>query len=239
LLQVALWTTGGLSLLALAGVAWWRKRDRTNSLLAVWIAAGIGYSIFVNWMVSGRSLLWILPPVAIVVARQLERSNLVSVPGWKFWIPLARAALLAVAVAWADCRLANSARAAAVKITTQYHPLDNRPLWFVGHWGFQYYMQALGGRAVDLFQPEVKAGAWIITPFNNVGNLLPARRFVNASEVVQLRPCSWLATMHYETGAAFYASELGPLPFFFGRIPPEAYCVQRMAQSLPPIAITH
>jgi 4-amino-4-deoxy-L-arabinose transferase-like glycosyltransferase len=236
LLQVALWTAGGLSLLALAAVAWWRQRDRTNSLLAVWIAGGIGYCIFVNWMVSGRSLLWIIPPVAIVVARQLERSNLVSVAGWKLWIPLAGAALLAVSVASADYRLANSARQAAGEITAKYRPSDNRPLWFEGHWGFQYYMQALGGRAVDLVHPEVKAGDWIIMPYNMVNVVPPPPDSVNATEMVQLRPCSWLATMNGEVGAAFYASQIGPLPFFFGPIPPEVYYVQRMARPLPQMA---
>ena len=235
LVQVAFWAVGGLSILALSALAWWRKRDRVNTLLVAWIGAGVLYAIVANWMVSGRALLWIVPAVSIVVARQLERPELSSKPRWWLWAPLVVADLLTLSVTAADYRLANSARQAAGEITAKWHAPESRPLWFQGHWGFQYYIQQSGCRAVDLGRPETRAGDLIVTPYNNVVVALLPPDFVSETTVIRLRSCSWLTTMHPDAGGAFYSNQLGPLPFFFGPVPSELYYIQRLARPLPAI----
>jgi hypothetical protein len=101
-----------------------------------------------NWTVSARNFLPLAPAAAILLARRLQtmagsfREN-----AWS-WCPLLPAAAIALNLAVADQRVANAARTAARQIAEQYQPAGH-PLWFEGHWGFQYYMDKLGGQPVD------------------------------------------------------------------------------------------
>jgi hypothetical protein len=42
-------------------------------------------------------------------------------------------------------------------------------------------------------------------------------------------PLPWLATMNLQVGAGFYADVFGPLPFAFGRVPPERFTVYKVS----------
>jgi hypothetical protein len=71
-LQVVAWGVLGLGVLATYLRACWSWRDRKSAWLSCWIGSGILYSTLVNWMVSGRSLLPIVPACAIMAARWID-----------------------------------------------------------------------------------------------------------------------------------------------------------------------
>ena len=127
------------------------------------------------------------------------------------------AAAIALGVAVADYRLANSARTAAEQITAQYKPA-NHQLWFEGHGAFQYYMEKLGGLPMDversLLQPE---DVVVVPELGTVLSLPPGS--VGWLEHLQYAPGSWMNLMgNAASGAAgFYGANLGPVPFAFGK----------------------
>ena len=81
-------------------------------------------------------------------------------------MPLVFVGLLALAVTWADTRLANAARTAATQIRDQYGGRKST-VQFTGHWGFQYYMESYGFTAIDGKGVRMAPGDILILPENN------------------------------------------------------------------------
>ena len=79
--------------------------------------------------------------------------------------------MLAFLVAQSDFVLAAAVRQSALQ-TCRHYRRDGQPLWFQGHWGFQYYMAELGGVAQDQNQPEPRPGEFLAVPLDNA-NLRP------------------------------------------------------------------
>jgi hypothetical protein len=139
--------------------------------------------------------------------------------------------LAALSVAWGDLKLANTAREAAQDIAVRYGG-DERTLWFQGHWGFQYYMQEAGAKALDMRSSIIKPGDFIVIPSNNTNVFTMNNHRNRLVEKTSLCPSSWIATMSPALGAGFYWDAKGPLPFAIGTVPPEEYCVY-VSESLP------
>jgi 4-amino-4-deoxy-L-arabinose transferase-like glycosyltransferase len=227
-LQAAFLIAAGLHVLLLAASACWRRRDPVSVILALWIIVGFLFAAVLNWTANGRSLLPIVPPVAILIVRRLGTAPLAAARlGWSL-VPSAAIALYLVLV---DYQLANTGRTAAQLIAAKFPPTADR-LWFEGHWGFQYYMQKLGARPVNFKQSTLEAGDLLFVPSNNTNvKMLPADTF-EALGRLELNPSPWLSTMQASVGAGFYAADWGPLPFAFGRVRPEVYSVFRITSRL-------
>ncbi len=165
------------------------------------------------------------PTASILIVRHLERRGGIGVKGRFSWqhVPLVLAGLLTLALTWADVRLADTARTAAADIDARYRQRKDH-LWFVGHWGFQYYMEARGFTELDR-ATRLHRGDLLIVPNNNT-NVPPLepKMFLEAARLEYVA-CPILTTMHAAVGAGFYASVWGPLPFVFGAIPAERYDV--------------
>src|SRR6185437_10354895 len=101
-------------------------------------------------------------------------------------------------------------------------------LWFQGHWGFQYYMQQFGGAPVDFKSSPLKPGDLVAVPSNNTNLLPPDPDKSVLADTFTASGLGWLATMDTTSGAGFYSSVWGPLPFAFGRVPPEEVRVYQL-----------
>jgi hypothetical protein len=222
LVQVAVLAAGGLGILALAALDLLHRRDADALLLALWVAGTFALAAFLTWSESARANLPMAPAVGLLIARRLAGRTIRSRRA------VAAAALaslaLAVAVAHADARLADSAREAAAQIADRYGAREGR-LWFLGHWGFQYYLEEHGGVPVDARRSQLHPGDVIAIPSNNSGVFsLPIGR-LQPLEMIEVPASSWLATMGAEVGAGLYSSVWGPLPWAFGEVPPERYAI--------------
>jgi hypothetical protein len=224
----ALFLAGGLAIVALAVAALveaWRKRDANTGLLGAWILGTFVFASFFNWTVNGRSVLPMVPAVAILLARCFDHAPVTTGvrPLARSYGPVLVSTTIALATAWADTRLANAVRATVDKIE---HKMRGQvgTLWYEGHWGFQYYMEAIGGRHLVVDDTRMRSGDHFVFPLNNINTWpLWTERFASIEEIHAGGPIL-LTTMHKQLGAAFYASLLGPLPFSFGT-PPEEGCV--------------
>jgi hypothetical protein len=130
-----------------------------------------------------------------------------------------------LAVAWADTSFAVAARTGALKAHASYGTGKN--VWFLGHWGFQYYMQKAGGKPVDAEQFRPTVGDVVVVPETNTNLFsLPEWPVLGVLEIPTAR---WISTMNFQLGAGFYADVFGPLPFAIGPVPPERFTILEVA----------
>lgn len=219
--QLGLFASCGLTLVAAVARELWRRRDPEARLLALWVAGTLVFAAAANWTVNGRALLPLAPAAGIVAARAAAR------PG-RWWpvAPLAAGAALSLLCVHADSAQAETARVAATRVR-ELAAGRSGTVWFLGHWGFQYYMQAWGARPADALRLAPVEGDLLAEALNNSHNFqldVPA----DAVEVVErlaLPVFPWLGTMRIELHAGFYSDQWGALPYGFGNAPPEQYDV--------------
>lgn len=214
---------GGASLFALLWGELRRRRDPDAWLLVLWVGGTFVFATFVNWVNNGRSNLPMAPVLGILLLRRFEY----RAPGrLAVRAGAAIAAAVAIAVTWGDYRWANSIRESARFLVAEYGD-EPTELWFQGHWGFQYYMEAGGARPLDVDEDFLHPGDKLVLPGNNVDVYRPPGR-PSLGENVALfdHPAkSYVHTMQRRLGASFYASNLGPLPFVFGPSTSDSYLV--------------
>lgn len=229
LLQLAILGLGGIALLALALRDLVQRRDEDALLLALAVAGTLAFGLFVNWTVNVRSLLPLAPLGGILCARAFELPGARLLPASRRTLAaaLCLAAGLALAVAWADWGLARSFRQAA-ELLADRHPAVSGRQWFLGHWGFQYYLEAHGVRAMDRSTDRLAPGDLVFIPENSPGANDVASQAVTGLEMLLIEPSWGLSVQSSATHAAFHAAVRGPLPFRFGPVPPERFRVVRV-----------
>jgi 4-amino-4-deoxy-L-arabinose transferase-like glycosyltransferase len=223
IIQLAGAAVAGVQILWLALLDLRESKDARSALLFLWILGTFCFVVFLNWTTSARTIFPMVPAAAILVVRRLEKAGWLSDASGvrKSWMPLIPAACLALAITWADFSLANCQRTAARLITTQFRDYPGA-VWFKGHWGFQYYMEAAGARyLVD--GAVIQGGDILVVPSNSADRSTIEGSGLRREDIIQLISCPWLSTMHWGVGAGFYSDRWGPLPFFFGPVPPERY----------------
>jgi hypothetical protein len=223
-LQLGAWGTAGLSLLCLAALDFWRSRDAESLLIVLWTVGTFVFAGFINWTTNGRSILPMVIPAGILIARRLDATGTPS-SRWlpRAAVPLGLAAVLSIAVAWADSAFGETARRGAEAISAR-HAAATRTLWFQGHWGFQYYMEQRGAKPVDVEKSQLASGDRVVVPSTNT-NIYPMPDWAKPIDVIDVPSSRWLATMNTAVGAGFYADVFGPLPFAVGSIAPERFTV--------------
>jgi tetratricopeptide (TPR) repeat protein len=227
--QVLLLTAGGLHLLLLVAAEAWQRRDRISVMLTLWIISGLFFAVVLNWTVNARSFLPIVPAAAILLVRRLN-----AIPGnsradgWLAW-PLIPAAAITLSLVVADGQMADSARTAAKQITAEYKPA-NHQLWFEGHGAFQYYMEKLGGRPIDVERSVFQPGDVVVVPWLSSGFVTFPPDSVGWIVGSQCRLSSWMNLFGgtEKSAAGFYDANWGPVPFAVGEFPSQEYYVLKV-----------
>lgn len=230
-LQLALCIASGVSLLA-AAIADVRKHKSADSwLLALWVVGTWVFAGFLNWTVNARSVLPLIPAAGILIFRRVD-SLPMKFPSRQSAVivtcGLVVTGILSLWVTAADVATANSAREAAAQIYQKTRE-ERTPIYFLGHWGFQYYMQGWGFIPGDEENTEYRVGDLLIVPVNNTQIAgFPNQFAVAARQNLQLLPDQYATTMDATLSAGFYSSYWGPLPFAFGKVQPEVYYFGRI-----------
>lgn len=223
IIHIALFGTAGAGVLALTVMDLVRKREPASVFLSLWVFGTFIFSVYMNWTINARSLLPIAPAAGILIARGLEYRGKLDFT--RSVLPLIPALIISIMVAWADYRLANTARQTAEAVIAKYSGQGS--LWFQGHWGFQYYMETGGARPIDRKNTVIMPGDIVVFPFNNVNLWMMPQDKVRTVEAIELDFPAFLTTMTLGPGAGFYASEWGPLPYVFAPRYREAYLVMQ------------
>lgn len=224
--QATFWAAGGLAALGMAVTDVWKRRDAGAWLLASWVAGTLAFAAFINWTVAARSLLPLAPALAILFARRPEErgarggARLPLRMGLAL-VPAGALALLLAQVDFAHARAVNQ----VVRAVRETHWRPGATTWFEGHWGFQYYMERHGARALDRKTPRFARGDLLIVPANNTNARRPPANVARPAGGVEARGSRWLSVFNPAAGAGFYSFDAGPLPFALGEVPPETATV--------------
>jgi Dolichyl-phosphate-mannose-protein mannosyltransferase len=223
MMQIALFAVGGVSLVVLAGAELWR-RDVVSGVLALWIMDGLLFATVIGLTVNARRILPIVPAVAILVVRRMDRSCFGSRPAWCFAGPLLLAGFVSIGVTAADYQLAATNKGAAQDLSGEM-PRDHK-LWFKGLGGFRYYMEAFGGQPLDIEKSKLEPGDVVVMCFPGDFITLPPGS-VGLRRIAEYAPRSWFNVMaNGDTQAAgFYEASWGPVPFAVGRLPVQQFFV--------------
>jgi 4-amino-4-deoxy-L-arabinose transferase-like glycosyltransferase len=243
LVQAGLMAAAGISILWLTGADLWKSRNAGSLLLLLWVFGTFLFAGFINWTTNARSILPMAPAVGILLMRQIERRNDKPVqqtgqakqakqvkqvtpampsPVQRAIWPLIPAAIVSLLVCYADYSWADTSRSAAKSIGEQFKD-SGRTVWFQGHWGFQYYMEAAGGKPLNMEKLTFMPADVIVTPSNNTNVYELPESSLSLYKVMELTPCQRLATMSGSLGAGFYANSRGLLPYVAGQVETENY----------------
>jgi 4-amino-4-deoxy-L-arabinose transferase-like glycosyltransferase len=227
-IQMTLFVAAGVSVLALAAMDAWKSRDADSFLLALWVFGTFIFTGFVNWAINARSILPLIPAASILLARRVEALRRTSTRLHPAFValPLAAAGAVSLWLTWADTELANAARTAATMIEQQTRDQPGT-VWFMGQHGFQYYMEFFGAHAIVANNPPHRPGDYLAS-INNRKLFEVRPPFVASREDIQIPMKLGVTTDQDELGAGFYSSDLGPLPFAFGPLPPESFDLIRL-----------
>jgi 4-amino-4-deoxy-L-arabinose transferase-like glycosyltransferase len=227
-IQLTLFIATGFSVLALAATYAWKNKDADSFLLMLWVVGTFFFTGFMNWAINARSVLPLIPAAGILLARRIDTLRARSIR-WRLAmlaIPLAVAGAVSLWLTWADTELANSARTAATMIEQKTRDQHGK-VWFMGHWGFQYYMESFGARPVVVNDPPQSPGDFLaIAERDRLFEIRP--EFVSSRDVIQIPMRLGITTVQRELGTGFYSSDLGPLPFAIGPVSPERYELIRL-----------
>jgi 4-amino-4-deoxy-L-arabinose transferase-like glycosyltransferase len=230
--QLTLFIAAGFSVLVLAAADAWKRKDADSLLLMLWVVGTFVFTGFLNWAINVRSVLPLIPAAGILLARRVDMLRTTSLRWRPAAVALAVAGAVSLWLTWADTELANSARTAATLIEQKTR---NQPgeVWFMGHWGFQYYMESFGARAVIVDDPPQRPGDFLAMAGND--RLFEMRpEFVSSRDAIQIPMRLGITTIQRELGTGFYSSDLGPLPFAIGPVPPERYELIRLGSRIAP-----
>jgi len=102
-------------------------------------------------------------------------------------------------------------------------------VWYEGHWGFQYYMEAFGFSPMYFGGSRFANGDLLVIPHNNTNVVREPKlpEWASSQETLTFPISTGVATMNSALGAGFYSDVWGPLPFAFGTTPAEEYTVFR------------
>jgi len=221
--QFVLFWAVGVYILLVAVVELSQHRNGLTLTLFLWIIGTFVFVVYVNWTINARALLPMLPAVAVIFARRANRSSRDGYgvrPSVIFAMGLG--VCLAVAVAWGDHQLARSQRDFSMDLEKKLSGYPNT-IWFQGHWGFQYYMEAIGAHPMNFSGMVLKAGDVVVVPDNNTLTTRLPKQDYRLLHTIQIPVNAPVSTMNNSVGAGFYSSVWGILPFVFHPVPAETY----------------
>jgi len=207
---------------------------RASLLLTTWVVGTLLFAGFINWTINGRTILPLVPALGILLARRLDqiegapsgRRFLAELGVWDL-PPIVVGLAIAMFVALGDNAHAVSARQAADLLARSHRP-ESKQFTFVGHWGFQYYIQQHGAVPLDSGNMKYELGDIVLVPRWNTNTVLMPTELATTSEVVELEMPWPVATQRKHVNAGFYGTSYGRLPWRFGSVPTDLYLVQEI-----------
>ncbi len=231
--QKVLFALTGLGVMVLTISDVYRHRTPDSILLFLWVFGVLFFVGVLNWSLTGRSWVTVAPAIGILVARKLSVPEEIKFEfsRLKLWQPiktyawpLLPSACIALACVWADYRFAQVNYEMAGQLAKKYQP-TRAVVRFFGNWGFQYYLELLGAKAVHISGTQFNTGDILFIPVNNSVTTWPDPGTVRVLETVDCTASSWCSMNNPVVGLGFYSHFFGDLPFAFGPMPPESYIV--------------
>jgi 4-amino-4-deoxy-L-arabinose transferase-like glycosyltransferase len=207
------------------------RAGAVEHFLLLWLAGLLFFSWFLNWHVNAADALLAVPPIVLLIFRDVElRPSPRTLAIW-----LAVMLPLSLALAWADLLQANVYRDAARKVAVEIGD-QGGARYFVGHWGLQHYLAKEGFESVvppQYGRSDLEVDDWVATA-RNVSQL-DVR--LNMAEF-KIRPIwVWefdsafpLRTTNPDAGGGFYSHHSGYTPFAWTDKPLDTVALGRVVR---------
>jgi 4-amino-4-deoxy-L-arabinose transferase-like glycosyltransferase len=192
----------------------WTRRDAVQFALGLWILLPL--SIISYSHLPSKYLLVSAPAAVLLVARAMGCAR-AAVAGPVLGLAAVLGTALGIAILRTDTAFAGLARRAAAELIAPRVAAGER-VWFVGHWGFQWYAQKAGARAVTLASPRPAEGDLLVSSLRAKGQAIewyPHR--TRLASLVDRTPGGRI--MCDELGAGFFANGSGYFPWVWGDVP--------------------
>ncbi len=227
--------TGLLGLVFFHGIrSWWSAASPERAdwcFLLFWLLAALASALLLVPFPAVRHLLPALPPLSLLAWKIAMATPSVFqarrlAPG----VLLLQAAL-SMLVAGADAAYAGTYREFA-RSARRAWTSEGAAVWYVGHWGWKFYADQAGFRAVHGNGEFPAPGDLLLWPKRvHIGGVFRGRReFLERLELLDEQTFDSalpVRTMNFE-GAAFYATIRDNLPYRFHRLPLETMRVYRV-----------
>ena len=188
-----------------------RRRDAAQLALGLWLLIALPIAIYTH--LPSKYLVPSAPAAAILVARALE-SRTRGFAHTLLGATLVAGITLGVLVIRADAAFAELGRRAAAELIAP-NVAAGWTVWFDGHWGFQWYAERAGARALTSTKPQPSHGDLIVSGVRSMGQKLeyfPQRKLRGVLE--DTAPGG--RVMSKRLGAGFYSTRWGFLPWAYG-----------------------
>jgi hypothetical protein len=232
----------GCGAVLLAEALWPQPRPASSSelvsgdstFLVIWLVMALGGALLVLPFGTARYMLPVLPPLWILLVRRAEAAagtpaRLRVAVGLTVVQGLALSAVLGIV----DEEYAGQYRAVASSLRESY---PRRTLWYVGEWGFRYYMAREGGKYLTSLDDSPQEGDIIVRPL--IAGMHPMspqlqRRVVRLQDV-RLQGRWPIRVMSFEAKAGYYSHHWGYLPWAVSRAPLEEIEIFEVRSPAPP-----
>jgi len=218
--QGCLFATIGVSLLTLAMWDFRISQDADSLLLLLWTVGTFAFVALLNWSITARTILPMTPAVSILLMRYWDRTGERKLTNLMKLRWVGAAAIVSLIVAGADNSEAGASRAGARYFQKRFGRKQAQ-VWFLSHWGFQFYMEQWKAKPLT-HDASIHRGDLVIIPSNNADYVPLTNDAVPVVEIT--RPIMPLvATFAPGTGAGFYSSVRGPVPWAFAQTTPARF----------------
>jgi 4-amino-4-deoxy-L-arabinose transferase-like glycosyltransferase len=194
-------------------------KDSDRTFLVIWLVCTLGGALLLLPFGSARYLLPALPPLWLLLVRRAQAMlgdgrDLRLALG----LTIAQGAALSALLGLADAEWAASYRALAQDVRAA-HP--GRSIWYVGEWGFRYYMDAAGGRYLRSTDEHPDVGDIVVRP--SIAGMHAMSPGVQERAVLLQQiplPGQWpFRLMSFDAKAGYYSHHWGYLPWRFSHYP--------------------
>lgn len=142
----------------------WRRRP-DDCFLVIWLGLELAGYYFLSPCPAVRRVLGLLIVGTALLGRLAERTCRSAGAGRRVWAAAAFSAVLGLffqAVDWCEAQAQKAGAEQAAAFVRQHKPTGQ--IWYVGHWGFQYYAERAGMVPVVPEQSKLVPGDWLVVP---------------------------------------------------------------------------
>lgn len=187
-------------------VGCWDESRTTRLALGVWLLLPGVTVIYIH--TPPKYHVVAAPAAALLVAQLSVRTALGA---WVVRSSVCAGVVFAILIIHADAQASNHSRTAVDEIIKPRIAAGQR-VWFVGHWGFQWYAEEAGARIVTLSPPYPEPGAFVLSSSLDG---CPVLAELTGKHLIHRRVHDDPGgrVMSRPDGVGFYSNFWGPLPW--------------------------
>ena len=224
----AIFMLNGVALVYFMGETFFNsaKRDSDDRVLGLWFFAAMSFIVIFTPFIAVRHVLLALPPLVLWLAKYCSG----QVFNWRHTLTFLLTLFLGVTIGVSDFKFA-ALYPAQVEAIAQAVGRGAR-VWYVGHWGWQYYAARAHWQQYESGKSQLASGDYLVQP------RLVSGQPISDSDAKQLKvtqewdvPASLttrIRSMNLEPFGGLYVSNLRALPWCFSQAPLEHFTLFRV-----------